>query len=64
MLVFRYLVLGALIALVYRMLRGCADSFLHQFHPHDSKPQGKARKPAWDLDESQIQDAEFQDLDT
>ena len=65
MTLFRLLVLGLLIVLIYRTIR---DAFaavwnrLSQGGPRASGRSGK-KSSSWNLDESQIQDAEFQDLD-
>ena len=60
----RYIIYGMLVVLVYRILKNGMNAILHQLHRDDTEVSGKPKKPPWDLDESQIQDAEFQDLDT
>ncbi len=62
-MLFRFFVLGLLIALVYRLakrfFKALIRSALNQQKPPPEKP-----KPSWDVDKSRIKDAEFRDLDS
>jgi len=65
MTLFRLLALGLLIVVIYRAIRDAMATVLDRFRQDKTEVSGKPRKkPPWDVDASQIQDAEFQDLDT
>lgn len=65
MMLFRFLALGLLIVVVYRTIRNAMAAVLGHLRQGKTEVSGKPKKkPSWDVNESQIQDAEFQDLDT
>ena len=63
-MLFRFFLIGLALVLIYRMIRDVLRAILSPFRRHDSQVRGREKKPPLDLDESQIQDAEFQDIET
>ena len=61
---FRFFILGLLLILVYRLIRDLLRSILNGFRLPHSGDAGTPKKRPRDLDETQIQDAEFRDLET
>ena len=63
-MLFRFFLIGLALALIYRMIRDVLRAVLSPFRQHDPGVRGKGKRPPLNLDESQIQDAEFQDIET
>ena len=64
-MLFRLFMFGLLIVLLFRLIRYLFGTFLSSFILHDSTDtRGRTQKdPPPELDETQIQDAEFRDLE-
>jgi len=63
MTLLRLLLVGLAFALIYRAVRRALRDALSTVLRAGEKVSGKPRKPEVNLDESQIQDAEFRDID-
>ena len=63
MTLLRLLLVGIALVLIYRAVRRALRDALSTVRKAGPKVSGKPKKPALDLDESQIQDAEFRDID-
>lgn len=63
-MLFRFLAFGILLALVYRSLRNQFGPLLTRLFGEGQAPGGAQDPPSPELDESQIRDAEFRDLNS
>ena len=60
---FRLFMLGLVFVLAYRLVRDVLKAVRSEFQQRNPQVRGRGKKPPLDLDESQIQDAEFQDIE-
>ena len=63
-MLFRLFLLALLLVLLFRVIRKVLAGLLNRHRLRSYRPRDDRKKPTPELDESQIQDAEFHDIDT
>ena len=63
-MLFRLFLLALLLVLIFRVIRKVLAALLYRQRLRSHRARDDRKKPTLELDESQIQDAEFHDIDT